>query len=137
MKISCLTNRVVRNKPTAKNDQQQIGTTEPKNYDLSSDAVEEMHPKEETLQSPTENMEVHHHPHKHHSKKWKDYLYEFLMLFLAVTAGFFVENRREYFVTWLCLQGKPYKRRATAELLISFNSTSIFCLLQTMSKTTA
>jgi hypothetical protein len=43
-----------------------------------------------------ENMEVHPHPHIHHSKKWKDYLFEFLMLFLAVTAGFFMENLREY-----------------------------------------
>ena len=40
----------------------------------------------------TENMEPHHHPHVHHSKKWKDYLFEFLMLFLAVTAGFFRES---------------------------------------------
>ncbi len=40
-------------------------------------------------------MGVHHHPHVHHSKKWKNYLYEFLMLFLAVTAGFFVENLRK------------------------------------------
>src|SRR5690348_14603822 len=43
----------------------------------------------------TETMEVHHHPHVHHSKKWKDYLFEFLMLFLAVSGGFFVENLRE------------------------------------------
>jgi hypothetical protein len=42
------------------------------------------------------NMEVHHHPHVHHSKKWKDYLFEFLMLFLAVAAGFFMENLREH-----------------------------------------
>jgi hypothetical protein len=48
--------------------------------------------------SEIKNMEVHHHPHGHHSKKWKEYLYEFLMLFLAVTAGFFVENQREYYV---------------------------------------
>ena len=48
--------------------------------------------------SDIQNMEVHHHPNKHHSKKWKDYVYEFLMLFLAVTAGFFVENRREYYI---------------------------------------
>jgi hypothetical protein len=48
--------------------------------------------------SQTETMELHHHPHVHHSKKWKDYLFEFLMLFLAVTAGFFVENTREHYV---------------------------------------
>jgi hypothetical protein len=43
-------------------------------------------------------MEVHHHSNVHHSKKWKDYLYEFLMLFLAVSAGFFMENVREHHV---------------------------------------
>ena len=44
------------------------------------------------------NMEVHHHPHIHHKKKWQDYLFEFFMLFLAVSAGFFVENLREHYV---------------------------------------
>ena len=43
-------------------------------------------------------MEVHPHSNVHHSKKWKDYLYEFLMLFLAVSAGFFMENIREHHV---------------------------------------
>ena len=44
----------------------------------------------------TENMEVHHHPDLHHKpKKWKEYFLEFLMIFLAVTMGFFAENIRE------------------------------------------
>jgi hypothetical protein len=44
----------------------------------------------------TETMEVHHHPNLHHEKKpWKEYLLEFLMIFLAVTMGFFAENLRE------------------------------------------
>jgi len=47
----------------------------------------------------TENMEVHHHPGPHHKpKKWKDYFLEFLMIFLAVTMGFFAENIRENYV---------------------------------------
>jgi hypothetical protein len=41
-------------------------------------------------------MEVHHH--SHHPKKWKEYLTEFVMLFVAVTLGFFAENQREHFV---------------------------------------
>ena len=42
-------------------------------------------------------MEVHHHPDLHHKpKKWKEYFLEFLMIFLAVTLGFFAENFREY-----------------------------------------
>ena len=46
-------------------------------------------------------MEIHHHSHPEgpgHSKKWTHYLWEFLMLFLAVTLGFFVENQREHYV---------------------------------------
>jgi len=42
-------------------------------------------------------MEVHHHSHRE-KNKWLDHLWEFLMLFLAVTLGFFVENQREHFV---------------------------------------
>ena len=42
-------------------------------------------------------MEVHAHPHTVR-KKWTHYLWEFLMLFLAVTLGFFVENKREHYV---------------------------------------
>ncbi len=49
-------------------------------------------------------MEVHHHsspaPGGTHTsrKKWTHYLWEFLMLFLAVTLGFFVENKREHYI---------------------------------------
>ena len=42
-------------------------------------------------------MEVHHHAHTER-KKWTHYFWEFLMLFLAVTLGFFVENQREHYV---------------------------------------
>jgi hypothetical protein len=42
-------------------------------------------------------MEVHHHS-THDKKKWTEYFWEFLMLFFAVTLGFFVENQREHFV---------------------------------------
>ncbi|HZJ60303.1 MAG TPA: hypothetical protein VFD24_08495 [Chitinophagaceae bacterium] len=44
-------------------------------------------------------MEVHtHHSNKAPGKKWAHYLWEFFMLFLAVTLGFFVENQREHYV---------------------------------------
>lgn len=39
-------------------------------------------------------MEVHHHSHK--PKNWKEHITEFLMLFAAVTLGFFAENIREH-----------------------------------------
>ena len=42
-------------------------------------------------------MEVHHHAHTER-KKWTHYFWEFFMLFLAVTLGFFVENQREHFI---------------------------------------
>ncbi len=42
-------------------------------------------------------MEVHHQSHTER-KKWTHYFWEFLMLFLAVTLGFFVENQREHYV---------------------------------------
>ena len=42
-------------------------------------------------------MEVHHHSHSSR-KKWTHYFWEFFMLFLAVTLGFFVENQREHFI---------------------------------------
>lgn len=41
-------------------------------------------------------MEVH-HPH-HAPKNWKEYFGEFLMLFLAVSLGFLVENQREHYI---------------------------------------
>ena len=40
-------------------------------------------------------MEVHHPHHPTHKKKWSEYLLEFIMLFAAVTLGFFAENLRE------------------------------------------
>jgi len=43
-------------------------------------------------------MEVHHHGHVHETKKWKEYLFQFLMLFLAVFCGFLAENQREHMV---------------------------------------
>ena len=42
----------------------------------------------------TETMEVHHHPNVE-KKNFKEYFLEFLMIFLAVTLGFFAENIRE------------------------------------------
>jgi hypothetical protein len=49
-------------------------------------------------QEKKENMEIYHPHGKHHERKLKDYFYEFFMLFLAVTAGFFMENLRETYI---------------------------------------
>ncbi len=51
----------------------------------------------ENRQLQTEQMEVHHHPDLHHKEKpWKEYLLEYLMIFLAVMTGFFAESYREH-----------------------------------------
>ena len=43
-------------------------------------------------------MEVHHHPDLHHKEKhFKEYFLEFLMIFVAVSLGFFAESLREHF----------------------------------------
>jgi len=63
----------------------------------SSELLVKDEPKISSDQKQVEIMEVH-HPHLHHKKRWKDYLFEFIMLFLAITLGFFVENRREVYV---------------------------------------
>ena len=42
-------------------------------------------------------MEVHAHAHSPR-RKWTHYFWEFFMLFMAVTLGFFVENQREHYI---------------------------------------
>ena len=46
-------------------------------------------------EQPLTDMEVHHHPHIE-KKNFKEYLLEFLMIFIAVTLGFFAESYREH-----------------------------------------
>ena len=69
----------------------------PKNNNTAEDANRNTSQKSSIKQFQTENMEVHHHPDLHHKpKKWKEYFLEFLMIFLAVTMGFFAESLREH-----------------------------------------
>lgn len=50
-------------------------------------------------ESETVPMETHaHHLHKAPGKGFRHYMFEFLMLFLAITLGFFVENQREHYL---------------------------------------
>src|SRR5215813_12293444 len=50
-------------------------------------------------QLETSNMETHaQHLHKAPGGGWSHYLFEFLMLFLAVFCGFLAENQREHMV---------------------------------------
>lgn len=59
-------------------------------------------------------MEVHHHSHTE-GKKWTHYFWEFFMLFLAVTLGFFVENQREHLVEHR--QEKQYMKLMMEDLI--------------------
>jgi len=46
-----------------------------------------------------ENMEVHHHAHHTHGKKtWKNYFWEFFMLFMAVFCGSLAELQVEHYI---------------------------------------
>lgn len=49
-------------------------------------------------QPVTKDMEVHHHGHVHETKKWKEYLFQFFMLFLAVFCGFLAEYQLEHVI---------------------------------------
>jgi hypothetical protein len=59
-------------------------------------------------------MEVHHHSHTAR-KKIAHYFWEFFMLFLAVVAGFLVENQREHYIEHL--RAKQYARALLSDLI--------------------
>jgi len=63
-------------------------------------------------------MEVHAHTHTER-KKWTHYLWEFLMLFLAVFCGFLAENQREHFVEHK--RAKEYAKGLFADLRVDTN----------------
>ena len=71
---------------------------------LNSPSSDETIPEPEqtstqNLQPLDPDMEVHHHAHDpaapHHKKNWKNYFWEFLMLFFAVFCGFLAEYQLE------------------------------------------
>jgi len=59
-------------------------------------------------------MEIHQHTHTPR-KKWTHYFWEFFMLFLAVTLGFFVENQREHYIEHS--RERQYMRSMVEDLL--------------------
>ncbi|MEN9686530.1 MAG: hypothetical protein RLZZ28_2316, partial [Bacteroidota bacterium] len=58
---------------------------------ISTKGTETIDPNHET-----ESMEVHHHSHSHGKRNWKSYIWEFVMLFLAVFSGFLAEYQLEH-----------------------------------------
>ncbi|MEP7254179.1 MAG: hypothetical protein ABI666_00315 [Ferruginibacter sp.] len=78
-------------------DENILPTGQAGSFDESTTEVEQRETNNEKQE--TNNMETHaHHLHKAPGHGWKHYFFEFFMLFLAVTLGFFVENMREHYV---------------------------------------
>ena len=81
-------------------------------------------------------MEIHHHKrHVNYERKWKNYLVEFLMIFLAVTAGFLAENIRESIMERsrakemaLTLYDDIKKDTAALKVSIDFSHNKISCI---------
>ena len=75
------------------NSKEQIPKDESVNENIPREQnTESTKPQTTNIKPQTGNMEVHHHPEvPHKSKSWKEYFLEFLMIFLAVTLGFFAE----------------------------------------------
>jgi hypothetical protein len=69
----------------------------------------ETQPETQNTNSKLKNMEVHHHPQVE-KKGIKEYFFEFLMIFLAVTLGFIAEN----------IRGHLSDKRIEREYIISF-----------------
>ena len=66
-------------------------------------------------------MEVHHHPQlEHKPKPWKEYLLEGLMIFIAVTLGFFAESLREH------IAKKDNEQQVIASLVRSIKKDTAF-----------
>ncbi len=68
----------------------------PQSENISEETIPATETEKKIQKKETENMEVHHHP-KVEKKNFKEYLLEFIMIFLAVTMGFIAENIREHF----------------------------------------
>lgn len=77
----------------------------------------------------TKNMEVHHHSHPTHGKKtWKNYFWEFLMLFLAVFCGFLAEYQLEHTIEHS--REKQYVESMIADMKgdsVKINTGIIYC----------
>src|ERR1700739_4752182 len=95
-------------KPKVQSRKQKVVQPEPKDagqVPVSSEAKSEIDNSNFEIKSspaadshaPTQpTMEVHHHPQlEHKPKRWKEYLLEGFMIFIAVMMGFIAENIRE------------------------------------------
>lgn len=67
------------------------------NEELAKDNLTTQITASQDSQPTTVDMDVHHHNHTER-KKWKHYLFEFFMLFLAVFCGFLAEYQLEHMI---------------------------------------
>ncbi len=81
--------------PNADDSEKTAEDTSVKNQENETIAEENIQHSTPNIQQNNENMEVHHHGHVHEKKKWKEYLFQFIMLFLAVFLGFLAEFQLE------------------------------------------
>ncbi len=90
-------NKNIAPEPPAENNPEEIIAVDETDIPESEPvAVDQSQIINHTQQS--EKMEVHHHGHVHEKKKWKEYLFQFLMLFLAVFCGFLAEYQLEHLI---------------------------------------
>lgn len=82
-----------RSKPhavaTEKRTDQKVDNADALSETKESTSLDSQKPNEQT-------MEVHHHAHIHSKSKWKEYVFQFFMLFLAVFCGFLAEYQLEH-----------------------------------------
>ncbi len=79
-------------------EEEKINQPQEENLPLTEESMTVEQPQITSHKPQTEkDMEVHHHTHPTHGKKtWKNYFWEFLMLFLAVFCGFLAEYQLEH-----------------------------------------
>jgi hypothetical protein len=103
--------------------EQQSMEDKPKPHENVDEIISQKQPIE-VKEPQTKNMEVHHHGHVHEKKKWKEYVFQFFMLFLAVFCGFLAEYQLEHVIEQQ--RAKVYASNLFEELkkdTISINNT--------------
>ncbi len=84
--------------PTANDSDESAEGTSILSEENKTIAEETIQHSKPNIQHNNENMEVHHHGHVHEKKKWKEYVFQFFMLFLAVFCGFLAEYQLEHMI---------------------------------------
>ncbi|HEX8331455.1 MAG TPA: hypothetical protein VF622_02465 [Segetibacter sp.] len=82
-------------RPQTSDDRSQPSASSEENKTSSEEATQ---PQTTNPKLQTSDMEVHHHGHVHEQKKWKEYVFQFFMLFLAVFCGFLAEYQLEHMI---------------------------------------